>query len=217
MYDIVLFDLDGTLTDPKMGITQSVQYALAKYNIHESDLDKLEPFIGPPLHDSFKKFYQFTDAEATQAIAYYREYFSVKGMYENKVYPGIPELLRELCAQGKQLIVATSKPTVFSEEILRHFHLLEAFSFIVGSNLDGTRVAKTEVIECVLNQLTCGQKKQIVMVGDRMHDIVGAQNTGLDSIAVTYGYGSVAELEAARPTYLVQSVAELRALLQGGV
>jgi phosphoglycolate phosphatase len=213
IYDTILFDLDGTLTDPKIGITRSVQYALAKFDIYESDLDKLIPFIGPPLYESFMEFYGFSEAKAHQAVAYYREYFSQTGMYENAVFPGIPALLADLAHKGKRLIVATSKPTVFSVEILKHFGIYEYFTLVVGSNLDGTRIAKTEIIEHILCEIACEQRASLVMVGDRKHDLIGAQNTGVDSIAVTYGYGALEELQNANPTYLVNSVAELAAIL----
>lgn len=213
-YDIVLFDLDGTLTDPKIGITKSVQYALAKLNIQEDNLDKLEAFIGPPLVESFQQFYALSDVDAKQALVYYREYFVQAGMYENAVYSGIPELLQELCDNQKKLIVATSKPTVFSETILKYFHLDHYFPLVIGSNLDGSRVAKTEIIACILEQVAYRRSQdKVVMIGDRKHDVIGAKNNGIDSIAVSYGYGPMAELIAAEPSHIVQSVQELRALL----
>jgi phosphoglycolate phosphatase len=209
IYDVILFDLDGTLTDPKVGITKSVQYALAKFNIIEEDLDQLTPFIGPPLAEMFKEKYFFDGERARQAISYYREYFSSGGLYENVVYPGIPQLLTKLCQNNKRLIVATSKPTLFSEAILKYFSLDSFFSLVVGSNLDGTRIAKTEVITYILDQLSGIDRSKVVMVGDRKHDIIGAKNTGIDSIAVAYGYGSLQELQAAKPDYLAATVEEL--------
>ena len=213
-FHVILFDLDGTLTDPKAGITKSVQYALAKYNIQEPDLDKLIPFIGPPLTESFQVFYSLSQEEAVAAVGYYREYFTRTGMYENAVYPGIASLLSELKKAGKQLIVATSKPTVFSVQILEHFALLPFFDSVVGSNLDGTRIHKAEIIDYVLSELPAVDRENIIMVGDRKHDIIGAQHHGLASVAVRYGYGAAEELEQAKPTYLVNSVAELSCLLQ---
>lgn len=213
-YEVILFDLDGTLTDPKLGITKSVQYALAKFNIHEPDLDKLVPFIGPPLVESFQEFYGLSKEEATDGVIYYREYFTKAGMFENAVYPGIKIMLTQLTEQGKKLIVATSKPTVFSEQIIEHFELKQFFSMIVGSNLDGSRIHKDEIIGFVLTELAEFDYKNIVMVGDRMHDIVGAQKNDIDSIGVKYGYGTETELIAAKPTYLVGSVSELTELLQ---
>lgn len=216
MYTIVLFDLDGTLTDPKIGITTCVQYALQKMGIEEPDLDKLIPFIGPPLTYSFKEFYHMTDEQAEQAIEYYRERFSTIGLYENAVFSGIPEMLEELRQQGKTLIVATSKPTIYSVKILEHFKLESYFQSVVGSNLDGTRVEKHEVIEYVLAELGEYDRSQIIMVGDRMHDIRGAKHNGLDVVGVAYGYGSREELEQAEPNHIVDTVAELREYLVKG-
>lgn len=215
MYDMILFDLDGTLTDPKTGITLSVQYALHKMGIQETDPDALTPFIGPPLADSFKEFYHMSDEEALQAIGYYRERFSVTGLYENKVYPGIEELLANLKKQGKKLIVATSKPTKFSIQILEHFALKSFFTAIVGSNLDGTRTRKKEVIEFALAGETIPDRNKVVMIGDRKYDMTGARENKIHGIAVTYGYGSRLELAAADPDYIVSSVAELAGLLGG--
>lgn len=212
-YQAILFDLDGTLTEPKIGITKSVQYALAKFGIVENDLDKLVPFIGPPLLESFQEFYGLTVEQARSAITYYREYFSTKGMYENGVYAGIPQLLSQLQAQGKKLVVATSKPTIFSEQILKHFNLAQFFSAIVGSNLDGSRIEKTEVIEAAIAHLGDISKEEILMVGDRKHDLIGARNNGIDCAAVTYGYGSLEELKSYSPNYLVHSVKELGELV----
>ena len=147
MYHYILFDLDGTLTDPKPGITGCVQYALRKFGIEEPDLDKLEPFIGPPLLDSFQEFYGFDEEKGLQAIAYYRERFSVVGLFENEIYPGIAQMLARLQKAGIRLAVASSKPTVFVTRILEHFGILSFFDVIVGSELDGTRVKKEEVVE----------------------------------------------------------------------
>jgi len=211
-YDAVLFDLDGTLTDPKIGITKSVQHALAKYGIIESNLDDLEKFIGPPLIDSFREFYSFSRAEALQAVEYYREYFSVKGIFENFVYPGIPGLLKQLQKKGRNSIVATSKPTEFAMRILEHFGLGRFFCGVVGSNLDGSRTSKIEIIGYTLKEYGLAAKGT-VMVGDRMHDIIGARGNGVESIGVTYGYGSPYEIERAGPTHIVSSVSELEMLL----
>jgi len=213
MYEIILFDLDGTLTDPKVGITSSIQYALQKMGIYEEDVEKLTPFIGPPLLGSFKEFYQMSDEEAKQAIVYYRERFAVTGLYENQVYLGMEELLSKLHKQGKILIVATSKPTEFSVEILKHFNLFQYFTAIIGSNLDGTRTDKGDVIEFALTNQSIDGRSRIVMIGDRKYDIIGAKRNGIDVIAVTYGYGGYDELVAAEPNYIVSSVEELSILL----
>ena len=213
-YEVILFDLDGTLTDPKVGITKSVQYALAKFNIDEPDLDKLVPFIGPPLVESFQEFYSLSETEAIAGVGYYREYFTKAGMFENAVYPGIKDMLALLVEQGKQLIIATSKPTVYSEQIIEHFGMTQFFQSIVGSNLDGSRIHKAEVIAYSLADLSQVDRKKIVMVGDRKHDIVGAQKNDIDVIAVEYGYGTAVELQTAKPTYIVSTVNELAEILR---
>lgn len=153
MYKYILFDLDGTLTDPKLGITSCVQYALHKFGIEEPDRDKLEPFIGPPLLDSFQEFYGFDEEKGLQAVAYYRERFSTVGLFENEIYPGIAQMLARLQKAGCRLAVASSKPTVFVTQILEHFGILSYFEVIVGSELDGTRSRKEEVVEEALRQL----------------------------------------------------------------
>ena len=213
MYEVILFDLDGTLTDPKLGITKSVQYALAKFGIKEPDLEKLVHFIGPPLIHSFKESYNFSEEDARQGVVYYREYFTQQGIYENAVFPGIPELLARLQKEGKKLVVATSKPTVFAVQILQHFSLDQFFPLVIGSNLDGTRIEKNEVIEFALSQLAALPLEKTVMVGDRKHDIIGAKHNGIAVIAVAYGYGTSEELAKAEPNYLVSSVKELEILL----
>lgn len=209
-YITILFDLDGTLTDPQIGITKSVQYALRKMGINESDRNKLIPFIGPPLTTSFRDFYELDETQAWQAVQYYREYFSQTGIFENAVYPGIPELLAELRRAGKVLVVATSKPEVFARRILEHFHLMEFFSLVVGSQLNGSMVEKGEVIACVLNQLAPFPSQSVVMVGDRKHDIIGARQNNIEAIAVGYGYGTPEELQQAEPDFLATTVEELR-------
>jgi len=211
-YTTILFDLDGTLTDPKVGITRSVQYALSKFGL-QADPEDLVPFIGPPLHESFQKFFSFDREQSMQAVAYYREYYSERGIYENAVYPGITAMLKRLREQGRDLAVATSKPTFFAEQVLKHFKLDGFFTVVAGSNLDGTRTDKTEVIRFALQQLPSPLPGRTVMVGDRKYDVSGARNCGIDAIAVTYGYGSPAELAQASPTYLARSVEELSRLL----
>lgn len=214
-YSTVLFDLDGTLTDPKMGITKGVQYALAKAGIIVDDLDTLEGFIGPPLPVSFREYYGFSDADAQAAVTAYREYYTVTGLYENLLYGGIAELLELLRAQGRKLVVATSKPTVFSTTIMEHFGIASFFDEIVGSNLDGTLSEKGEIIAHILKRHQLDPEKT-VMIGDRKFDIIGARANGVDSIAVGYGYGSEEELMAAEPTHYVESVEKLRAFFAEG-
>ena len=158
MKEYLLFDLDGTLTDPKVGITTCVQYALKSFGIDEPDLDKLEPFIGPPLKDSFMQFYEMNEKDAEAAVEKYRERFKDVGLFENEVYEGIPQMLRILRNKGMHLAVASSKPTVYVERILEHFEIREYFEAVVGSELDGRRVNKDEVVAEALKQLL-GEKK----------------------------------------------------------
>jgi len=212
-YNVILFDLDGTLTDPGVGITNSVAHALAKYGISVEDRAELYKFIGPPLTESFEKFYGFSSEEAKQAVEYYREYYKVKGIYENSVYAGIEKLLETLNENGKTLIVATSKPEIFAKEVLRHFGLDKYFFYIAGGNLDGTRTVKAEVIDYALNAGGVADKSTVVMVGDREHDIIGANKNGVDSIGVLFGYGSREELEAAGASYIAETVEDIEKII----
>lgn len=213
-YKYILFDLDGTLTDPKEGITKSVAYALDAYGIYVEDLDSLCKFIGPPLKESFMVYYGMDDAQGEEAVAKYRERFSVTGLFENKVYEGIREMLECLKEEGKTLIVATSKPAVFSERILEHFDLMKYFTFLSGSELDGTRVDKAEVIAYALEKNGITDLSNVVMVGDREHDIIGANKNGIDSVAVLYGYGCMEEFEKHHATYVAESVEQLKNILK---
>ena len=213
-YTFILFDLDGTLTDPKEGITKSVAYALESFGIHVENRECLCKFIGPPLKDSFVNFYGFEEAQAEAAVEKYREYFRPFGLFENRVYDGVEKLLRALTEDGKTLILATSKPTVFAEQILEHFHLRAFFSHVIGSELDGTRVKKGDVIAYALEQAGISDKSRAVMVGDREHDIIGAKENGLDSIGVLYGYGTLEEFQKCGADAVAESVEELKGLLQ---
>lgn len=212
-YKMILFDLDGTLSDPKIGITKSVQYGLENMGIFEPDLQKLECFIGPPLQDSFAEYYHMNENDILKAIDYYRERFKEKGMFENELYPGIQAMLESLKQAGHKLIIATSKPTVFSEQILKYFAIDRYFDQVVGSNLDGTRSSKTDIIDYIINLYRNYDQNDFVMIGDRKHDLIGAHNTGIDCIGVTYGYGSIDEIKGASPTYMVGSVEELKQIL----
>lgn len=210
----ILFDLDGTITDPMLGITKSVKYALEKFNIQVEDLNDLCKFIGPPLKDSFMEYYNFTECDAEKAINFYREYFSTEGLYENEVYDGFEELLISLKENQKTLIVATSKPTVFAKTILNHFELSNYFDLICGSNLDGTMSKKGDIIKYIIDEVKIENPSKMVMVGDRKHDIYGAIENKIDSIGVLYGYGDYEELSNSNSTYIVSNVNELKNLLE---
>ncbi len=209
----ILFDLDGTLTDPASGITKSVNYALEFFGIKTEDLCELCKFIGPPLKGSFMKYYDFDEARAELAVEKYREYFREIGIYENELIEGIDTLLAKLSEDGRQLIVATSKPKVFADIILEHFGLAKYFGLVCGSELDGTRVNKDEVITYALEMAGISDLSSAVMVGDREHDVIGALRNGIDCIGVLFGYGSREELQEAGATLIVGSVKELEEAL----
>ncbi|BDE94770.1 HAD hydrolase-like protein [Raoultibacter timonensis] len=212
-YEYVLLDLDGTLTDPEEGITKSIRYALASFGIEECDRSKLRSFIGPPLKSSFQDFYGMSDENADLAIARYRERFADKGLYENTVYPGVEKLLASLKEAGISVALATSKPTVYALRILEHFDLDGYFDFALGSELDGTRTAKADVVAGVVAHFAETDRAKFVMVGDRSHDMVGARSNGIDSIGVLYGYGSREELVESKATYIAESIDGLSRLL----
>ncbi len=205
----ILLDLDGTITDPKIGITKSVQYALKSKGILIEDLDSLCRHIGPPLKTSFMEFYGFSEREAEELVEKYREYFKDTGIYENEVFEGMDELLRKLQAEGKRLITATSKPEVFAKRILEYFHLDQYFDDICGATLDSSRISKEDVIRYALEKNRIQDLSEVVMVGDREHDIIGARKVGIASLGVLFGYGSRQELEQAGATRLALTVAEV--------
>ena len=207
-----LFDLDGTLTDPKEGITRSVEYALLKFGIETEDRNSLCPFIGPPLVDSFSRFYGFDEQKSVLAVKYYREYFSERGIFENEVYSGIPPLLSSLKEKGAKIYLATSKPEEYAVRILEHFDLYQYFDGVCGSTFDGSRVKKGDVIaEAKKRYSLCAA--DCVMVGDRMHDIIGAKENGIISVGAEYGYGGHKELCENGAEYTAKTVKELEKLL----
>jgi len=212
-YKYILFDLDGTLDDPFEGITKSVEYAMKKFGV-ECDRTKLGCFIGPPLAASFSKYFGLSEEDAKKAVEYYREYYRPTGIFEVSIYDGIPELLDKLRKNGCELILATSKPIVFADMILEKYDLMKYFTATFGSELDGTRVKKAEVIGYAHEKLGF-DKSQAIMVGDRMHDVEGAHEFGIPCIGVTFGYGDRAEHEACGAEFIVDTVAELGELLGG--
>jgi len=211
MYKTFLFDLDGTLTDPKEGIINSVLYALEKIGIEEVNISELDSFIGPPIQQSFVDRYNMNEIEVERAVFYFREYLK-SGLLENKVYDGIATLLQELKDAGNRLFVATSKPTVFAKQVIEHFQLTSFFEEIVGSNLDGTRIKKEEIIAHILETNEELKKEEMVMIGDRKHDVIGANSNGIASIGVLYGYGSEIELSDAGAIHIVKDVEELQSV-----
>lgn len=219
MYDIILFDLDGTLTDPGEGITNSVAHALKKWGIEVADRSTLYRFIGPPLKDSFMDYCGFDDdAEGERAVAAYREYYHDIGIYENLVYDGIEDLLKALKEQGKTVVLATSKPEPYATRILVHFGLDKYFDVIAGATMDSTRVKKADVIAYAIEKIEDKlghplDRTTAVMVGDRRQDVEGATANGLDSIGVLFGYGDEEEHEAAGATYIAPTVANVGEIL----
>jgi phosphoglycolate phosphatase len=208
IYEHIIFDLDGTISDPGLGITNSIMYALKKFGI-ESERDDLYKFIGPPLRETFSKYYGFDKEKTELAVKYYREYFSQKGMYENIIYPNMKEPLYRLNAMGKKLYIATSKPLEYTIIILEHFGIKQNFTFISGSNMDGSMSEKSELIGCIVPVIGNSSLINTIMIGDSVYDIEGANYHKIDSAAVLYGYGDITELKEADPTYLIKSTDEL--------
>lgn len=212
MYNTILFDLDGTLTDPAVGITNSVAYALERYGIKVEDRKSLYSFIGPPLNDSFVKYYAFTPEKAMEAIWVYREYFRDKGIFENEVYEGIPELLEKIKKSGRKIVLATSKPEEFAVRILEHFDLAKYFDVVAGASMDEKRNKKGDVIKYAMEKGSF-TAEEAVMIGDREHDIYGARENGIPSIGVLFGYGDREELEKAGADMIADRVADIYELL----
>lgn len=210
MYKAILFDLDGTLTESGEGITKSVQYALEKIGRPEDNLDHLKVFVGPPLLEQFMNYARIDLETAREAVRYYRERYSDIGIYENRLYPGVEKMLKILKSKGYRLAVASSKPELFVLKVLEYFHLTDCFEQIVGSEMNGGRTSKAEVIEETLKRLGMERcRQEVLMVGDREHDVLGARACGVECIAVTYGYGPEEELRQAAPLQMVSSPDEL--------
>lgn len=213
-YTHMLFDLDGTLTDPREGITRCVQHALRHFGIEEPDPNKLTLFIGPPLIPSFMEFYGMSEAQAREALAVYRERFSAVGLFENRVLEGIPQMLAQLKAQGRVLAVASSKPEPYVLRILERFELPEYFDEVTGATMDGQRSEKKDVIEEALRRLgRSDARKGVLMIGDRRHDIEGAAACGIDSLGVYTGFAPAGELEQAQATYVFHGVSDMAQFL----
>ncbi len=213
--DYILIDLDGTITNPKEGITKSVQYALRAMNIYIDDLDSLTKHIGPPLRDGFMEYYGFDEEKAERTVLKYREYYIEKGIYENKVYDGMERLLTRLKQAGKYLIVATSKPEELAVKVLENFHLEHYFDDICGATFDNKRESKDAVIRYAIEKNSITDSDGVVMVGDRKYDILGAKATGIASIGVLYGFGSEEELKEAGADHIVATVDDIYDVIIG--
>ena len=212
-YDIILFDLDGTIIDPGVGIVNSVSYALNHFGIEVENKNDLYKFIGPPLIDSFMDFYGFDREKAVEAVNKYREFYKVTGINQNHLYDGFEDLLKTLTERGKRILVATSKPEEIAKNILESHGIAKYFEFIAGAEMDESRSKKDEVISYALETCRITDISKIVMVGDRKFDVIGAKQFGMDSIGVLFGYGDKEELEAAGANYICKTVAELKDLL----
>ena len=208
-YTTILFDLDGTLTDPALGITSGVAHALDYFGDKYENLKALEEFIGPPLREHFMEFCGVSVEKAEEYVKKYREYYSVTGIYENVVYDGIEQMLASLRSAGKKIVLATSKPEKFAKLILDHFGLSEYFDFIGGALMTNTRTKKDEVIAYCLENIGEYDTDSTIMVGDRMHDVEGAAKFGIKTIGVTFGYGSREELENSGAAIILDTVKEL--------
>lgn len=214
IFKTALFDLDGTITDSGTGIMNAIRYAVKKYGLEEPEEAVLRSFIGPPLKEQFRKVFGLHEDEGRRMVALYREYYGEKGIFENSVYDGVPEMLDTLKESGVRILMATSKPEKYARIIAEHFDFAKYFDFIGGARMDGTRTVKDEVIEYVLEISGICEKERAsaVMIGDRSHDIIGAEKCGLHSMGVLYGYGSRDELEAAGAELIVETpkaIAEL--------
>ena len=215
MIRYLLFDLDGTLTDPGEGITNAVRYALEKFGIHPADREELYPYIGPPLTDSFVRCHGLSPEQAKEALAYYREYFSDKGIFENEPYPGVTDFLGRLRKAGYTLIIATSKPEEFTWRILDKFALSPYFSFVGGNTLAESRPTKGAVIAYIRENYPDMNGDNTLMIGDRRYDIAGAAENGLPAVGVLYGYGSADELRDAGAAVLAADFDELERVIDG--
>ena len=215
MHDIILFDLDGTLTFSEEGITNCVKYALESFALHETDRKKLLLFIGPPLKDCFMELYGFDEEKADAAVEKYRERYSAKGYLENELVAGTDDLLKKLKNDGYTIVLATSKPINFSLKILEFFDILKYFDECVGAELHGGINEKKDIIAEVIRRLGEDKKPRMIMVGDRKMDILGAKENGIKSIGVRYGYAPDGELEAAGADYIADTTEDIGKIVYG--
>jgi len=208
-FQAVLFDLDGTITDPKQGIINSVLYAAEQFGFKEDDKESLDEFIGPPLHHSFQKRYGVSEAESFEMVKQYRVYYADKGIFECHLYDGIEETIKDLYQKGIFLSLATSKPIFYADKLLVHFGLDQYFSFVAGSEMDGSRTDKKEVIQFALEQIPPFEKGEILMLGDREFDITGGQHHDLKTAWAKWGYGVDTKILPLKPEYILQSPLEM--------
>lgn len=214
-YQYIFFDLDGTLTDSREGITKGVQYALKHMGIEEPDLAKLEPFIGPPLLESFAEYYGFSMEQGREAVEYYREYYSGTGVYQNLLFEGVLELLESLKKHGRVVATASSKPEHFVKMILKQFQVDKYFDYICGGSMDESRLSKEDVIRELLFRMNLSEeeKKKVLMVGDRRHDVEGAARFSIPCLGLSMGFAAEGELERAGAVAVVDNMKEIEAFI----
>lgn len=208
-YQIALFDLDGTIINSQIGITRSVQYSLKHFGIEVENPDTLVHFVGPPLHKSFENFYSFDKEKSVLAVEKYREYYREKGIFECEMYSGVHDLLQDLQQKGVKIVLATSKPEFFALQILENINIIHLFDSVYGSNLDLTRSDKAEIIKDILRFYPEYHRNDFIMIGDKEHDIIGANKNSIDSAGVLWGFGSHAELEAHNPKFIVSEMNDI--------
>lgn len=213
MVKAILFDLDGTLIDSSVGITKSAQYALKHYGIEEPNLQKLYKFIGPPLSDSFRKYYHFSEEQARNAVAVYRERYNKIGIFECSLYPGVEACIRKLKEQGYLIGMASSKPETSCKRILEHFGILELFDDVVGATMDGRIGTKEEVLLEVMRRWSQLSREEMCLIGDTLFDVEGAGLVGVGCIAVSFGFGDVEEMKKAGAIAVCDSMDTLPELI----
>ncbi len=213
MYNYILFDLDGTITESAPGIMNSARYALKHFGIEAPPVEKLKKFVGPPLFESFTQMFGIPEAEANEAIRVYREYYAEKGIFENEVYDGIEDMLKALVDGGKTVALATSKPEVYARKILVHFGLDKYFTQICGIPLEDEKMTKAQVIATCLKKLGSPDKSRVLMVGDRDYDVKGANQNGIGCLGVLFGYGDREELESAGAIMIAEAANEIAELI----
>ena len=202
-FDTLLFDLDGTLTDSTEGIVRCLEYALERMGFDIPD--DTNKFLGPPLYRSFAEFCGMNEEQVNEAVRIFRERYSTVGLFENRVYEGVPEMLKRLRDGGKRIMVATSKPEVYAVRIFDRFGLSQFFEIVGGANINGTRNDKDEVIEYVLGKAGISDRSSVLMIGDRRQDVIGAHKTGLKCMGILWGFGSIEELTEAGADFIAET------------
>lgn len=214
--EYVLFDLDGTLTNPALGITNSIMHVMRHYEMKVPKREELYSYIGPPLVDKFHDDWGFSREKSIEALEIYRQYFAEYGIFENEAYDGIHNLLEKLAKSGKKIYLATSKPEIYARRILKHFNLDEYFTYAAGNTLHEDRPTKYDVIKYLLETRKEIEIEKAVMVGDREHDVIGAHKAGMKCIGVLYGFGDREEHQSAGADVIAESISELENILLKG-